>query len=163
MTVKVTHTFKASFDELYRCLTNEDFLRKKYESVGSRNVEIKECGQDDDVFRIEWTREVPSNPPGFAKKVLSEWNRLEEIMEWSLEDDGSAHANYLCKVSSVPGDLQGEFDLRAVGDGCEEAIVMQANIKIPLLGRKIAGFVEEDAHTNLVKEYAFTQQHLGEA
>lgn len=163
MTVTTRHVFKASFDDIYRYLTDEDFLRKKYEGVGSRNVVFSECGQDEDVFRIEWTREVPSNPPGFAKKVLSEWNKLEEIMEWSLEPDGSAHANYLCKVSGVPGDLRGEFDLRIDGGGCVEDIVMQASIKIPLLGKKIAAFVEEDVQTNLAREYDFTRRYLNEA
>ena len=163
MAVTTRQAFKASFNRLYGCLTDEDFLRKKYQGVGSRKVDFTECGQDDDVFRIEWTREVPSNPPGFAKKVLSEWNKLEEIMEWSREADGSAHANYLCKVSGVPGELRGEFDLKPDGDGCIEDIIMQATIKIPLLGKKIAAFVEEDVQTNLAKEYEFTRQYLNES
>ena len=71
--------------------------------MGSRSIVITECGQDEDVFRIEWSREVPSNPPGFAKKVLSEWNKLDEMMEWSLAEDGTAHADYLCKVSGRTG------------------------------------------------------------
>ena len=160
MTLEVEYAYNVSIDKLYKLLTDKDFLRKKYEAVGSRSIVITECGQDEDVFRIEWTREVPSNPPGFAKKVLSEWNKLDEIMEWSLADDGTAHADYLCKVSGVPGSLAGEFDLRAQDDGCIEEIIMEASIGIPLLGKKIAGFVEEDAKRNLDAEDKFTREFL---
>lgn len=160
--IETEQAFKASFEKVYGLLTDQDFLRKKYEGVGSRNVEFGECGQDEEIFRIEWSREVPSNPPGFAKKFLSEWNRLEEIMEWTLEDDGSARADYLCHVAGVPGKLEGEFELRPDGKGCVESIVMKATISVPLLGHKVAGFVEDDAEAQLEKEYRFTKSHLKE-
>ena len=160
MTLEVEYVYDVSIDKLYKLLTDEGFLRRKYEAVGSRRIVITECGQDEDVFRIEWTREVPSNPPSFAKKVLSEWNKLAEMMEWSLAEDGSAHADYLCKVDGVPGSLAGEFDLRSQGKGCVEEIIMEASIPIPLLGKKIAEFAEEDAKRNLDAEYTFTREFL---
>ncbi len=160
--IETDQAFKASFDTIYRLLTSEEFLRKKYEGVGSRKVEILECGQDEEIFRIEWTREVPSNPPGFAKKFLSEWNKLEEIMEWTLEDDGSARADYLCRVAGVPGKLEGEFELRPDGKGCVQSVIMKATINVPLIGRKVASFVEDDAQTQLDQEYRYTKKHLKE-
>ena len=137
MTVTTKHAFEASFDKLYSCLTDEDFLyaRNTKESALVRWI-LKNVARMMMSFVSNGREKVPSNPPGFARKVLSEWNQLKEIMEWSLEADGSAHANYLCKVSGVPGELRGEFDLSPDGDGCVEDIVMQANIKIPLLGKK---------------------------
>jgi hypothetical protein len=162
MTIDTSHAYDAGIDALYEMLTDEAFLRAKYEGVGSRNVEFESCEQDGDVFRIEWTREIPSNPPAFAKKILGEWNRTEEIMEWTRESDGGARADYLCKVAGVPGKLEGEFELLPDGDGCVEEIVMKASISIPLIGGKIASFVEADAESNLGKEYAFTRTHLGE-
>ncbi len=162
MTIETEHQFESSFDTIYGKLTDEEFLRAKYESIGSRNVTFSECAQDDDVFRIEWTREVPANPPAFAKKFFSDWNALEEIMEWSLLDDGTAHADYQCKFGAIPGVLEGEFDLRPDGGGCVEEIIMKATISIPLLGGKIAGLVERDTATQLDQEYQYTRRALEE-
>ena len=162
MTIEVEYAYAASFDEIYAKLTDEAFLRSKYEGVGSRNVNFSECGQDDDVYRIEWTREVPANPPAFARKFMGEWNSLEEIMEWTLEQDGSAHADYQCKFSTVPGVLEGEFDLRPDGQGCVEEIIMKATIRVPIVGGKIAALVEKDTQEQLNREDAFTRRELGE-
>ena len=160
MTVKTSQKFSASVDEIYKLLTDKAFLQSKYEGVGSRNVNITECGQDEDVFRIEWTREVPMNPPSFAKKFLSAWNKCDEVMEWSRDGD-TAHANYECRVKGIPGTLYGEFDLSADGDGSVENIAMRADVKIPLVGKKIGSFVEDDVAGQLEREYEFTQKHLG--
>ena len=160
MTIEKSYRYDEAFEKIYQKLTDETFLRAKYEGVGSRNVEISECAQDDDVFRIEWSREVPGNPPAFARKFFGDWNRLSEIMEWTLEDDGTAHADYQCKISGVPGVLEGEFDLRPDGKGCVEDIIMKASISIPLVGRKISGLVEEDTEKQLDEEHDFTLANL---
>lgn len=162
MTIEAEFAYMASFTEIYAKLTDETFLRSKYEDIGSRNLRFSECAQDDEVFRIEWTREVPANPPPFARKFFGEWNSLQEIMEWTLEDDGSAHADYQCKISGIPGVLEGEFDLRPDGSGCVEEIIMKATIRIPIVGGKISTLVEDDCKQQLDKEDAFTRRQLGE-
>ena len=163
MTFKTTHAYAASFDEFYGKLTNKAFLQSKYEGTGSRNVTISECRQDGDVFRVVWAREVPSNPPAFARKFLAEWNSLHETIEWSRKGDGSAFGDYKCKTSGVPGVLEGKFDLRSEGSGCVEKITMKATVRIPILGKKIAAIVESETEDQLDKEYAFSRSELGES
>jgi hypothetical protein len=160
MTIEVEFRYPVTPEILYQRLTDEEFLRAKYESLGSRALEFRECGLDEDVFRVEWTREVPSNPPGFAKKFLSEWNRLDEIMEWSIETDGSISGDYLAEIAGFPGKLEGEFQILADGKGCVEQILMRAKVGIPLVGKKIAEFAEQDAKRNLEGEDAFTRSEL---
>ena len=160
MTIEVDYAYDISFEDMYARLTDKDFLQAKYEAVGSRKVSISECAQDDDVFRIEWTREVPGNPPAFARKFFGDWNALEEIMEWTLED-GSAHADYQCKISGVPGVIEGEFDLRPDGKGCVEEIIMKATIRIPIVGGKIAQLVEENTREQLDEEDVYTRKKPG--
>jgi len=162
MTIEARYDYDAKFETLYEMLTNEDFLRAKYEGIGSRNVAFESCQQDGDVFRIEWTREIRANPPAFARKFVGEWNRTVEILEWTLESDGQAFGEYLCKVAGVPGKLEGEFELLADGNVCSEEIVMKASIGIPLLGGRIASLVEADAQSSLDQEFAFTQALLKE-
>ena len=162
MSHSTKHSFSASFDEVYARITDKNFLQAKYEGIGGRNVSFSEAGQDGDVFRLKSSREVPSNPPGFARKFLSDWNKMEETMEWSRNPDGSAHGAYTGKVKGVPGVLEGTFDLRADGSGCVEDIVMTAHIRVPLVGKKIAAIVEGETAASLVDEYAFLRNDLGE-
>lgn len=161
MTIDVEYRYPVSAKQLYQKLTDPAFLQAKYESVGSRKVDIGQCGPEDDVFRIEWTREVPSNPPAFAKKFLAEWNRLQEVMEWRSEAHGRVRGSYEAQVAGFPGKLQGEFDLVPDGKACIERISMRAVVSIPLLGKRIASFVEEDARRSLDAEDAYTRAQLG--
>ncbi len=163
MSHKTRHAYTASFDEIYAKLIDEDFLRAKYEGIGSRNVSFSECRQVGDVVRIRWTREVPTNPPAFARKFLKEWNSLEESMDWTLNSDGSAQGDYICDTRGVPGKLRGDFKLRADGSGCVEDIVMTSAVNIPLIGKKIAAVIEDESAQSLAKEYDFTREDLGEA
>ena len=156
------HSFTARFDQVYAKVIDENFLRAKYEGIGGRNVNFTECGQDGDVFRIRSSREVRSNPPAFARKFLADWNKMEETMEWSRQDDGSAQGIYVGKVRGVPGVLEGTFDLRPDGTGCVEDIVMTAHIRVPIIGKKIAAIVEDETADSLVEEYAFLRKDLGE-
>ena len=156
------HSFTASFDEVYAKVTDPNFLRAKYLGIGGRNVNFSESAQDGDVFRLRSSREVPSNPPAFARKFLADWNKMEETMEWTRNDDGSAHGAYVGKVRGIPGGLEGTFDLRADGTGCVEDIVMTARIRVPIVGKKIAAIVEGETADSLVDEGAFLSRELGE-
>ena len=163
MTTKANHTFSADFEQVYAKVTDPEFLRAKYLGIGGRNVSFSESGQDGDVFRLVSSREVPSNPPSFARKFLADWNKMDETMEWTRNKDGSAHGAYVGKVKGVPGVLEGTFDLRADGSGSVEDIVMTAHIRIPLVGKKIAAIVEAETADSLVDEGAFLRGVLGEA
>lgn len=165
MSVKKQDVYQASFDTVYQLLTNEEFLYKKYESVGSRNLVFQECKQDGDVFRIRWTREVPAEIPSFAKSFLSPWNTLIEEMEWR-DEAGGKEGLYEGKIMGIGGltiMLNGEFYLKPNGSGCVENIEMLATVSMPLVGGKIKELVENDAIKNLTKEYEFTRKHLGES
>jgi len=154
--------YQANFDKVYQLLTNEEFLRQKYESVGSRNLEFQECKQVGDVFRICWTREVPAELPSFAKPFLNPWNKLSEVMEWR-DEKGGKEGLYESKIKGSAVTINGEFHLKPNGSGCVEDIEMLATVSIPLVGGKIAELVEKDTSKNLKGEYEFTRKHLGES
>jgi hypothetical protein len=163
MSHATTHTYHTGFDKFYALLTDEEFLRAKYEGIGSRNVRFSECRQDGKVFRIKCSREVRANPPAFARKFIAEWNKLDETTEWVIKADGTAHADYVAVTHGVPGVLKGAFDLRSEGSGCVEDIVMNATVPIPMVGKKIAALVESESAEALAKEYAFSRGELGES
>jgi hypothetical protein len=163
MTITAKDEYKASFDQVYKLLTDQAFLEKKYqEGVGSRNIVFEECKQDGEVFRIRWARDVPADPPSFAKAFLSAWNHLTEVMEWRDDKGGGKEALYRGKIKGVPITIYGEFHLKPSGSGCVEDIEMEAEVSVPLIGGKIAELVERDAKKNLTGEYNFTLKYLKE-
>lgn len=160
--IKNKDVYQANLDTVYQLLTNEEFLRQKYESVGSRNLEFQECKQDGDVFRICWTREVPANLPSFAKPFLDPWNKLVEEMEWR-DEEGGKEGLYEGKIKGGIITINGEFHLKPKGSGCVEDIEMLVTVSIPLVSGKIAELVKNDTSKNLKGEYEFTRKYLGES
>lgn len=156
MTVKKNYSYGCDVDTLFDLVTSEDGLKRKYESCGARNVSITRCDEQGDTRTIEWSREMPADPPGFAKKFMAEWNKLTETLTWTRKGD-KVEGKYNGSVSGVPGALQGDFTIEPDGGGCREVISMAAEIKVPLVGKKIAAVVEEDVDKNLDKEDAFHQ------
>lgn len=152
------HAYTVSFDAVLEKMLDEDFLRAKYEAIGSRNVSVSECAQDGDVFRIKCSREVRSNPPAFARKFLSEWNSLSETIEWTRQSNGNAHADYVAVTHGVPGSIEGQFDLSPRGEGCVEDIVMTASARIPMIGKKLQPWSKESLRTRWPKSTRLSAQ-----
>lgn len=160
MTVKKNYSYACDVDTLFDLVTNSDGLVRKYESCGARNVNVRHCDSDGDTRVIEWTREMPADPPGFAKKFMAEWNKLDEKMTWTRSGD-RVTGRYTGTVSGVPGSLSGDFSIEPDGDGCREVISMSADVKVPLVGKKIASVVEEDVDKNLDAEDKFHRSEVG--
>jgi len=159
MAVTKQQHYDISVDDLFNLLTDESFLSARYEAGGARNISINECAQDGDVFRIRWTREVPADPPGFAKKFLSEWNEMDETVEWHSQGDAK-HSTYTgSPAGAVPIEITSTGDIRPDGDGCVYDITVNVNVKIPLVGKKIAQLVETDIAKSLDTEYEFTKNY----
>ena len=160
MTVHKNYHYDCDVDTLFDQVTNEASLKAKYESCGARNISFTQCDSSGDTRTIKWQRDMPADPPGFAKKFMSEWNTLTETLVWTRSGD-QVKGKYTGQVKGVPGSLSGDFTIKADGDGCVEVIAMGADVKVPLVGKKIAALVEEDVDKNLDGEDAFHRSQVG--
>lgn len=161
MTITAKDDYKTAIDQVYQLLTDQTFLQKKYEAVGSRKLIFQECEQKEEVFRIRWTREVQTDPPAFVKAFVEPWNKLTEVMEWR-EHEGVKEGTYKGKIADLSATIRGKFRLMPTAEGCVEHIEMEAESAIPFVGSKIAELIEKDTLKNLQGEYQFTRDYLGE-
>jgi hypothetical protein len=161
MTITAKDEYKATLDEVYQLLTNPDFLKQKYEAVGSRHLDFQECQQKGEIFRIRWTREVPAEPPSLIKAFVEPWNKLTEVMEWR-DKEGGKEGTYKAEITDLSSKIRGKFLLVPTDDGCIEQIEMVAESSILFFGDKIVALIEKDTQKNLAGEYQFTLKHLGD-
>lgn len=145
--MRIEHHFNASADRVFEALTSEQMCEGKWADAGARNVQIVEQGDVAGRRRMISTREVPINAPGFAKKVLGEWNLFEQNEEWDVEPDGDGvrHGKFRGDIKGAPISFVGNMVLRPEGDGCVNEINIDIEVRVPLIGKKIAAFVEEDS------------------
>ena len=135
------------------------FLQQKYDSLGHKKVELT-VREDEDATILECKREVPIDVPRFARKVLSPKNDVFQLERWTGPDGGPLKNVWSLDVKGAPIKISGTAILRVEGDGCVHEIDGQVHCSIPLIGRKIAGFVAGDAVKGIEDEGAFAKRYL---
>jgi len=160
MEFTITHSYPASVETVFKVLTDEDYLREKFEATGATNIEILQCEKEGNVFVIENTREIPANPPGFAKKFIKARNKVIGKDVWDLSGKKTKKGTFEVDVKGIPIRLNGDLTLKPTKNGCDYVIHFNVKVGIPLIGGKIAKLVEEDTRKNQDLDYEYTMEYL---
>jgi hypothetical protein len=161
MEVSGSHTYPASVDTVIALFGEKSTIVDKYESMGHRNVEILELEADAEVLRIKTSRVVDVELPGFAKKALKPTNTMVQTDEWRRHDDGSWVGTFGVEVKGSPVRIDGKMTLAADGEGARHDVTIDVQVKIPLIGGKIADWAgKNDVRRTLDSEFAFNQARL---
>jgi hypothetical protein len=161
----VEATVRAHFDRdvatLFALVTDPDFLRRRTEAAGEKNVVVRvDPGGGQLAIRID--RDVERSLPGFMKKVFSPTNHLIDTQRW---DTGGA-----AKVSTWSVEIQGQARVQLGGrltlspsatGGCDYVEVFTATVSVPLLGKQIARYVLGETETAIQRQIAFARAELG--
>lgn len=160
MKMTVTHRFDADVETVYRLMTDQDFLARKYEDEGATDIQIDSDEREDGPTVVS-RRKVTIDLPGFAKKVMQPTNTVVQTDEWSPADDaGRRVCRYKVEVQGVPSRIDGTVTLSADGGGTRQDIVADVKVSIPLLGGKLEKFAVESGMKTLDHEAAFTAKEL---
>ena len=161
MDVTASHTYAAPVDAVLAMLRLGDATIAKYQSMGHRDVEIIECSGDERRLRVESSRVVDVELPGFAKKVLKPTNTMHQIDDWRATDDGAWEGVFAVDVQGSPVRLSGTMRLTPQGTACTEDITVSVTVKVPLIGGKIASWAaNNDVKRTLDAEFAFGDEWL---
>jgi hypothetical protein len=159
-TVEAVHEYDHPVDTVFEAFTDPEFYLAKFSGVGARNVEIIASGNEDGVFSVETSREVPLDVPGALKSLLGAWMTIIQNEEW-IEGEEDEYLNELnIDSEGVPALLTGTMTLYPSGDGCVNEVVMRIDCKIPLVGRKLEHFIADSTAEQLAAEYEFIQEYL---
>ena len=155
-------TYDAAVDDVFALFTDPDVVRARYEAAGDRDIEILECGPQGDGFVIRTSRTVDVDLPGFARKVLKPTNTMLQVDTWSARDlDGARDADFAIEVKGSPVKVSGEARIEPTGDGATRHTVDgKLDVKVPLIGGKVASWAEGPSQQRLDAEYDFHRARL---
>lgn len=157
MDFSVEHPYDCSPARLHTVLTDRDYLNAKFPAIGFRDVTVTAATP----AHVENSRVLQAPLPGFARKVLGETQTVEQVEDWTAHGDGF-RGTFTAKAKGTPVTLRGTLAITPDGDGALLRIAGKADVKIPLVGGKIASLVADQAVQNLEREYTFTRQWLTE-
>ncbi len=160
MSFTITHSYAKDSDILFRVLTDASYLVKKFEATGAKNVEVIECRERGGVFVITRKLDLPTNPPGFAKKFVKSTNTVIATDTWQSFDNPLKQGVFELDIKGVPISASGQIMLKPTKKGCDYIVVFEPKVRIPLIGGKIAQLVENDTRANQEKDYRFTRKYL---
>lgn len=99
---------------------------------------------------------------GFAREALKPTNTMQQTDEWHHQADGSWSGTFDVDVRGAPVHISGTMTLSADPDGARHAVTLEMQVKVPLIGGKIADWVgKNDGQRSLDAEFAFNAQRLG--
>ena len=155
-------TYDAAVDDVIALFTDPDVVRARYEAAGDRDIEILECGPQGDGFVIRTSRTVDVDLPGFARKVLKPTNTMIQVDTWSARDlDGARDGDFAIEVKGAPVKVAGEMRIEPTADGgTRHTVDGKLDVKVPLIGGKVAGWAEGPSQQRLDGEYTFHRARL---
>lgn len=162
MRIVGSHVYPVPVDAVTAMLRDQSATVDKYESMGHREVEILEFAADDASIRIVSSRLVDVELPGFAKKALQPTNRMKQSDTWERQGDGSWSGTFEVEVQGAPVRLSGTMRLAPEADGTRHEVTLEMQVRIPLIGGKIADWVgKNDGRRTLDEEFAYNDRRLG--
>lgn len=156
-------TYDAGIDAVMAFFVDADAVRARYEAAGDRDIEVLDCGPDGDGFVIRTSRVVDVDLPGFAKKVLKPTNTMVQVDTWGAANgDGSRDGTFAVEVKGAPVKVQGTMRVEPAGEGrTHHRIEGKVEVKVPLIGGKVAGWAEGPSRERAEAEVAFNGTRLG--
>ena len=156
-------SYSAAVDDVFALFTDPAVITARYESAGDRDIEILECGPQGDGFVIRTSRTVDVDIPSFAKKVLKPTNTMIQTDTWSARDlDGARDGDFDIEVKGAPVHVSGAMRIEPTRDGAgtRHTVDGRLDVKVPLIGGKVASWAEGPSQQRLDGEYAFHRARL---
>jgi hypothetical protein len=155
MDVSDSHTYAAPLDAVLDMFADPDAVVARYEGMGHRDVQVLECARSADSLTVRTSRVVDVDLPGFARKVLSPTNTMEQTDRWTAAADGTWDGTVAVEVQGAPVKMSGTMRLEPAGEQTTMHLTLSMNVKVPLVGGKIADWAgKNDVPRTIAAEFA---------
>lgn len=161
MDLTASHTFDAPLDDVWAMVSDPASHVAKFESMGHREIEVLSEQRDDDSLHLVIQRVVDAELPGFAKRVLSPSNTVVSDDRWRRDADG-ASGEFTVDTKGVPVNGRGTTSLRTVDGGTKYEISVHVDVKVPLVGGRIADWSKGEIAEQFEAEFAAGEAWLAE-
>lgn len=148
------HTFDATPAQCWAMFHDPDSHVAKFEGMGHHDVTVLEQDQTEDELRIVVTREVDVDGiPGFARKFVKPRNTVVSTDLWQDRGDGTYGGEFTLDTKGVPVEIAGTTLLTPEGDRTHYEVSVEIEVKVPLVGGKLADFSKRIVEKQLAHEF----------
>src|SRR5262245_12561849 len=157
-----SHQFSAPVDAVWAMFRDPKSHIAKFEQMGHRDIEVLESDGDDDRFHIKVRRVVTVDLPGFAKRVLKPNNTVTTTDDWQRNADGTCTGEQLVETEGAPVKISATTKLEPEGDDTLYSVRVQLDVKVPLIGGKLADWAKGSVREQLDHEFGAGDRWLAE-
>ena len=148
------HTFDATPAQCWAMFHDPDSHVAKFEGMGHHDVTVLEQDQTEDELRIVVTREVDVDGiPGFARKFVKPRNTVVSTDLWQDRGDGTYGGEFTLDTKGAPVAIAGTTLLTPEGDRTHYEVSVEIEVKVPLVGGKLADFSKRIVEKQLAHEF----------
>lgn len=148
------HVFAAPLDAVWAMFRDPQSHVAKFERMGHRDIEVLEADSSDDRFHIVVRRAVDTELPGFAKRVLKPTNTVTTTDDWQRVSDERCTGAQTVSTEGAPVHISSSTTLTARGDTTHYAVQVHVEVKVPLIGGKLADWAKGMVRDQLEQEFA---------
>lgn len=150
-------TYRATPGEVFAMLGDETFRRRSAVAQGvlTADVSIVPGGRAGEGLSVRIDQLQPTRGvPEVARRFVSETVRLVQLEEWTDAEGGTV----VVELPGLPVTVTGRVSLVADGEVTRQRVEADVEVRVPLLGGRLAGFIG-----GLVAAGMDTEQQVGEA
>ena len=161
MRTLMNHTFDAPAAQCWKMFHDPASHVAKFEGMGHHGVTVLEQDQTDGELRIVVTREVDIDGiPGFAKRFVKPRNTVVSTDRWQHRGDGTYGGEFTLDTKGAPIEIRGTTLLTPDGDSTHYEVTVDIEVKVPLVGGKLADFSKGIVEKQLTQEFALSDTWL---
>ena len=149
-------SYDASPDDVYEMLADPAFREKVSAALDVVSAEVAIDRRDDGFSLVNDQVQRTEGLPTFARKFAGETTRAIQTEEWPDRAGGSLKIDAPGKPSSIVGTIA----LVPAGSGTTEVVELDIKVKVPLLGGKLEGLLEEQVRNGMDVEHEVGQSWL---
>lgn len=141
--------YHASPAEVFEMLADPAFRRKVSEAMDVVSADVS-LDRDGDGFRLTHDQvQRTDGLPSFAKKFAGDTTRAIQVEEWPDATGGTLRIDAPGKPSSIAGTIR----LESAGTGTTEVVELEIKVRVPLIGGKLEGLLEEQVRHGMDVEH----------
>ncbi len=160
MKVQVQQRYAHPIDQVFAAFCDRNRLEEKLRFLGSRNVRILKLESSPEQLLVHIVREVPAEAPAMLKKFIAEWNTTNQQEEWRGSPEKGYTGSFKVALEGIPVTISGQFSLHMEGPETVHVVELEADSRIPLVGKKLAEFTAGKSREALLAEFAFWVDNL---
>lgn len=155
MSTRLSHdlTYDATPEQVSALLDDPAFREAVCRRQGATRQEVSIDGDD---VRIEFARGT-KGLPGYATKIVGDEVGIIQTESWT----SPTHADVQLVIPGKPGEVAGTIDLEEADGGTVQRVVLDITVKVPVVGGKIEGLLEDMLRDALTKENEVGRERLG--